>query len=661
MNVALKPPRPKVTGDPSRLRPEVRQQRSEVRVALVSMPFQSMLRPSVQLGTLCEIARSHGFPAQTFHMSLEFAKILGVSLFDSLCEHRGISTGDWLFSLDAFGDDAPDHDNRFLDVFGPAIQEHMAEEDVTPARLSEMREVEIPQFLDRLMEIVDWEQFAVVGFSSTFQQNTASFALARRLKERYPHITTLFGGSNFEGVMGVEWVRSLPMIDYAIAGEADVAFTRFLVALADGTDPTDVPGVIGTSRTGELVVRPGEPPFDRMDELPIPDYAEFFERAQDLELLETSARRELYLPFESARGCWWGAKRHCTFCGLNGGSMSFRTKSADRVEAEMHELVRRYHSYDLEAVDNIMERDFIDDIFPRLQAKGTTYRIFYEVKADLTREQIRTVRLGGVRRLQPGIESLSTHVLALMRKGVRASQNVNMLRWCRYYGVAVSWNLIWGFPGEKEEDYREMADLMPNLVHLDSPEGCGRIWMARYSPIFNDREAFPAKYVKPEGSMPLVYPEYVDLEQTAYFFDYEFEDALPDDFYVEVGKLAAAWVHAQQAETPPELVWWQSPGMLQIEDLRRPDDPGTYTFEDPLASLYLACSEKPVKAEMVHAALDLPYPVEEVRDALQEFVDRGLMMRDGNLFLALAIPATGGLPRNCGSHQVSAPPGTPQS
>lgn len=661
MKVLLQPQRPAVTGDPSRLPDPVRERRGEFPVALVSMPFASMLRPSVQISTLAPIARSHGFPAETMHLALELAEILGAELFDALCEHRGMSTGDWLFSLDAFGADAPDPDDRFLDDFSSEIEEQMAEEGLSAARLAEIRHRDVPRFLDHLMDTIDWGRFRVVGFTSTFQQNGASFALARRLKERHPHIITLFGGANFEGTMGIEWVRSMPMVDYAITGEADLSFSQFLIAACDGDDVTGVPGVIGNDADGNFVVSPGAPPFDRMDELPLPDYEEYFERAERLGLIEKAARRELYLPFESARGCWWGAKRHCTFCGLNGGTMSFRTKSVDRVEAEMHELVRRYRSYDLEAVDNIMERSFVDEIFPRLQAQGTTYRIFYEVKADMTREQLRKVRLGGVRRLQPGIESLSTHVLGLMRKGVRASQNVNMLRWCRYYGIAVSWNLIWGFPGETEQDYRDQAELMPLLVHLEAPDGCGRIWMERYSPIFNDRESFPAKYVRPERSMPLVYPSQVDLNETAYFFDYELEDSLPDATYNEVGKLAAAWVHAQKADRPPELVWWQSPGLLQIEDLRKPEEPGTYTFEDPLASVYTACSDKPVKAAWVKEALDLPYSVDEVESALDEFVARGLMMRDGNLFLALALPATGGLPRNCGSRQASSPAGVPQS
>ena len=35
-----------------------------------------------------------------------------------------------------------------------------------------------------------------------------------------------------------------------------------------------------------------------------------------------------------------------------------------------------------------------------------------------------------------------------MDKGVRAAQNVNLLRWARYYGIDVGWNILWGFPGE---------------------------------------------------------------------------------------------------------------------------------------------------------------------------------------------------------------------
>ena len=35
-------------------------------------------------------------------------------------------------------------------------------------------------------------------------------------------------------------------------------------------------------------------------------------------------------------------------------------------------------------------------------------------------------------------------------------QNVFVLKWFRYYGVEVSWNLLYGFPGESVEDYKDL-------------------------------------------------------------------------------------------------------------------------------------------------------------------------------------------------------------
>ena len=77
-----------------------------------------------------------------------------------------------------------------------------------------------------------------------------------------------------------------------------------------------------------------------------------------------------------------------------------------------------------------------------------------------------------------------------MRKGVRAGQNINLLRWAQYYGITVSWNILWGFPGESEEDYAEQAALLPDLIHLQPPMSAGRIWMERFSPLFTDHDAF---------------------------------------------------------------------------------------------------------------------------------------------------------------------------
>ena len=629
-----------VIGDVATLGHMQRAARAAMPVALVTMPFVSAYRPSIQLGLLKPISESHGFPTETFHLNLEFAQQIGADLYESLCQERGALIGDWLFSVAAFGSAAPDPDGKLIDDLDAAVGAVMARAGDVVARLREVRDVEVPRYIERLLELVDWSRFAVVGFTSTFQQNAASFALAAGIKRRWPHVKTLFGGTNFDGAMGRELVRAVEAVDLAITGEADVAFGQLLAALSEGRDPTSVDGVL-TRRGGAVVGGGPSRPFDRLDESPVPDYHEYFDRAERLGIISRTGRITIRLPYESARGCWWGAKRHCTFCGLNGNTMAFRAKRPDRVVDELAVLAERHRNFAFAAVDNIMEPTYLDDLFPALSAARTSYDLFYEVKADLSRAQLRTMRAAGVRQIQPGIESLSSRVLRLMRKGTRASTNVNLLRWARLYGIHVTWNLLWGFPGETADDYRQQADLMRSLVHLHRPLAASRIDMERFSPIFEDRETFPAAEVRPDRSYGYIYPPSVDLGQVAYFFEYALDHSLPDDAYDETIQVVGAWRNAWKRDVLPELLLRQSPGFIQIDDTRDPDDPGTYVFHDALAALYLACFDEPRTAVQAAARAGVPHPPEAVEAALDEFVARRLMMRDGNLFLALAIPAAG--------------------
>ena len=227
-----------------------------------------------------------------------------------------------------------------------------------------------------------------------------------------------------------------------------------------------------------------------------------------------------------------------------------------------------------------------------------------------------------------------------MHKGVRAADNVNLLRWARYHGVDVNWNIICGFPHETREDYDEQAALVPNLVHLQPPRACGRIWMERFSPIFTDRAAFPARWLRPDRALPYIYPPGVDLNQLAYFFEAELEDTLPDVAFEELRKLLDRWREAHHGGATPSLTVSRADGFIQVVDARSPDTVGVHTFEGPLASLYLGLLDRPLTAGMVAERTGLGRPLGEVTEALDEFVARGLMMRDRNLFLSLAVPAS---------------------
>jgi ribosomal peptide maturation radical SAM protein 1 len=278
-------------------------------------------------------------------------------------------------------------------------------------------------------------------------------------------------------------------------------------------------------------------------------------------------------------------------------------------------------------------------LFPQLIENGCDYDLFYEVKANLSRSQLRLLAQAGVTHIQPGLESLSTRVLSLMRKGVTASQNINLLRWAQYYDIEVAWNILWGFPGESEQDYVEQAAVIPRLLHLRPPLSAGRIWMERFSPLYTEHDSFGIRSRMPERSYRFVYPSGVDLDRAAYFFDYEMDDALPEIAYTELRRSVQEWSNAWQADKPPVLKFWSSPHFVQIYDGRRKGEEGTYTFEGPPADVYKACSNRPITAAAVRDKLDRRLPVQAVQEMFRAFQEQGLLFLDGPRALALALPA----------------------
>ena len=607
-------------------------------------------RPSIQIGLLAALGRRAGHRVDTLHANVDFAVmvnqaaapelplggrelveqvIAGRDPYSILAEHRGAMFGEWLFAGAAFGADAPSGSLAALDDPRAPVGLHPA---FAPSFLRHIRDELAPRLIENLVNSVDWAHYDMVGFSSTFHQNCASIALAKAIKAVRPDMIIVFGGANTESTMGLELLRSIEAIDLVVQGEADSSFPALLDAVASGDNPLCVPGVVGRSGTGEIIATESAPPFNGLDDQPVPDYTEYFERAARLGLVPASATHFIDVPFESARGCWWGAKRHCTFCGLNGATMEFRSKSADTVLRDLGELARRHGSFQFTAVDNIIERNYFETLLRLLEARD--YNLFYEVKADLTPDQLRAMKRAGISRIQPGIESLSSHVLGLMRKGTRAAWNVNLLRWSHHLGIRVAWNLLWGFPGETEEDYSDQAELARLLVHLEPPGSCGAVWFERFSPLFQERikQNDPPR---PERSYASVYPGSMDHDQLAYFFEGG-ATPLPDSAYRALDGRVQEWKSAWD-QTPPELTIRRAGSFVQIRDTRDGAVDYTHTLEGNSAALYAACMEMPRTA--VSVADELALPEAKVRRALDALCDSGLSMRDRAHYLSLAVPA----------------------
>src|SRR5258708_22444047 len=319
---------------------------------------------------------------------------------------------------------------------------------VTAARAGRVRRArgEVDPFLEACLAEIVRERPPLVGFTSTFQQHLASLALARRIKQALPETVVVMGGANCEGVMGAEAVRQFPLLDAVVSGEGEHVVPEVVRRALASRSLSGLPGV----RTREGVDEefrshtfPNAPTIPHLDDLPYPDFRDFFEQ---FGASRYSREWEASLFFETSRGCWWGERSHCTFCGLNGSSMTYRSKSARRAVDELAQLAREHPGCDIQVTDNILDMAYFKDFLPELAERRLGVDLFYETKSNLKKEQIRLLRRAGVRRIQPGIESFSDSVLRLMRKGVTGLQNIQLLKWCKEVGVEPHWNFLWGFP-----------------------------------------------------------------------------------------------------------------------------------------------------------------------------------------------------------------------
>jgi len=609
------------------------------KVLLVSMPYGALDRPALGISLLkAELAQA-GVACDVRYLAHTFAEFVGKDDYIHVGEELPYVAfaGEWTFAEALYGP-RPDVDCR---VDRSVFRQRWGFSEDSIARVKRVRSY-VPLFLAHCLQSVPWGSYDIVGFTSTFEQNLASLAMARLVKDRHPHITTVMGGANWEGAMGLELHRQFPSVDVVCSGEADESFSAFtryrLTRRPRRNAATDIPGLV--LRRGTESVSTGPAPLvSDMDALPVPDFTDYFD-GLDQSALGCDVVPKLLM--ETSRGCWWGVKSHCTFCGLNGGTIAFRSKSSDRALEEIRFLTSRWSNDFIEIVDNILDMRYFNDFLPSLAEDPAPYKLFYEIKANLNKEQVALLSAAGVHRVQPGIESMSDGVLQLMRKGTSALQNIQLLRWCKQYGVGVDWNLLYGFPGETREQYDEMLSRFPAIRFLQAPGASGPVRLDRFSPYFNQPEAFGILNVRPMAPYEHLYPFDRDsLMNIAYFFDYDYaKEEDPDECWRDAVTLADEWRLDPETGTLASVT--MPDGSLEIVDTREHTAGGRVRLDPTQRTIYEFCDQvRSLSAIEAHAATlapDLEVTHTEVEPFLQSLVDRLFMVRDRKRFLALAIP-----------------------
>jgi ribosomal peptide maturation radical SAM protein 1 len=620
-------------------------------VALVCMPWGSIQKPSLAMAILKGCVKKAGFKPELHFLNLRFAELLGLRLYEQISDNSYIHP-EWFFSQALFGPGGLNElQNSWAELSASPAGQEMIEKLRALVKDSEtlcqtIAQEHVPRFIEDCARQINWGQYLAIGFTTTFAQSLSSLLLARRIKELHPHTRIVFGGANVDSEMGVEFLRAFDWLDYVVHGEAENSFPALLKKIADGDSAAAVPG-ISMRRGNELLPGDGTAmPVADLNDSPTPDFSDYI---FGLERSGFKTKIPLHLYYESSRGCWWGAKHHCTFCGLNGDTMAFRKKSADRVYTEILHLARTYRCLSLFAADNILSPEYFTQLLPRLAETDTDIELFYEVKANMTRAQVKALHASGVRAIQPGIESLSSRILQLMRKGVSAIQNIQLLKWCSEFNIQPNWNFLYGFPGESPEDYQDAPQLFRLLSHLRPPDALVRVQFQRFSPYFFDKDKFGLT-LSPLGLYDTLFPrERVRLDKVAYYFEgkWDGQSADPEEYIRPTRTAWEAWSQASKQQSIG-CYYSKGPDHLEIFDnrSRRPDgniEPGPprqIHLGERLSAIYLFCDAHhslTAITEMLHQKFGDHVNADQTRTSLDGLVAQGLMYQEGDRYLSLAV------------------------
>ncbi len=593
-------------------------------VLLISMPFPMAHTPSIQLGTLSAYLKKESIAVETCHAYLDCLDYIGPEIYYAISfAMAGEILHPALMYPKHFNQNRTLFEKKFSDLVKAMPGDDKPSFRETLDRLS--------KFNQDLLERIDFSNYALIGFSTTYDQLGASVYLSREMKKRFPQSKIVFGGAHCTGDLGVGLLKTFSEIDFIVSGEGELTLAALLRRLDTG-DFQDIPG-LGWRRNGTITMNPCSREPMRMDHLPIPDYDEYFRR---LEQIPKRLRRWLSgfvsLPLEGSRGCWW---RKCSFCNLNAQYEHYRVKALDQILSEVETLVDRCACQSLMFVDNVQRAKGFGALLKGLADLKKDLNIFMEIRADrLRKDHCEWMRKAGVRFVQIGIEAFSSSMLGRMKKGVSVIENIAALKYCQENGILPLYNILIRYPNETQIDLEETRSNLAFLKSFVPPVSIHPVKLRHGSPIYTAPRDYNVKDFHPPLDGGWRFPDAV--WQTLKLFD--FDHTLyhpPPTRESQWRRMFADWLAEGKDRVAGPLLFYQDSGhFMSITDLRHET-----TLKQPLNGLerrlFLFCDSIQTRQAIYDHFKDIDPQV--LDETLEKWIASHWMLAENDRFLSLAV------------------------
>jgi len=302
----------------------------------------------------------------------------------------------------------------------------------------------------------------LVGVTTTTENRFHSFRLAALAKRAHPPAWVVLGGPHLNATAG-DTLSHVESVDGVVVGEGEQTVVELVEALRSGGSLERVRG-LAFRRNGGVIENPRRPLIPDLDALPMP--------ARHLEPWDRyDCRMEVpgegLLPaanMMTSRGCPFD----CNFCAtpINWGRR-VRGLSPQRVLLELEHLIERYQARVIWFYDDTFNYDArrLGRICDLIRERELNIRWYCEVRVDLLEKaDLERMVRSGCYYLGFGVETASQRISRdIIGKKVDLPKALQVVEWCREFGITANPFFIFSHPTETWAEARETIEVIERI------------------------------------------------------------------------------------------------------------------------------------------------------------------------------------------------------
>lgn len=287
---------------------------------------------------------------------------------------------------------------------------------------------------------------------------------ARELKEKTGASVVLSGPH--ASVFPEEILGENPFVDFIAAGEYEYTISELADTLASGSDLANVKG-LAYRKDGKVEVNEKRELIEPLDDLPYP--------ARDMFPVNSDPDIEVYhdgfakvvpsVQIISSRGCPFRCN-YCVWPQIIYNSNKYRMFSPSRVVDEIEHCIEKYdpRSFYFDDDSFTINKKHVLGICREIMDRKL--KIKWSCMGDamaIDKEMIAEMSRSGCVAMKFGVESVDAEVLKNTGKPLDVSKVLEVVEWCKQYGIRTHATFCLGLLGDTEDSIRKTIDFATKL------------------------------------------------------------------------------------------------------------------------------------------------------------------------------------------------------